>query len=287
MALVPMTATQLAAVQPPRHSPIPWAAATILAIAVGALAVFFMTERKTREKAEQDATAAAMNVEKADKEREAATAAALESKTVAERAEQARQAAVKEKDTAASDAAKAKAEAAQRRTEAEQAAANLKIAADKAKAAEAEVAKLKTDSAAGLRATQLALADSLGRLGAAQMDSRAYNEAEATLRQSLDWRVKLQADPWSIVENRALLAFALMQRSQDAAALQEIQTAAAAFEALGTPASDADRARATAISKRIVQFYTVTGRRRDATEWKKRLDAAMAPKAAATPTAPQ
>ncbi len=283
MALVPMTATQLAAVHPPRHSPIPWAAATIMAIAVGALAVFFMTERKTREKAEQDATAAAANVEKADKERESATAAALESKTVAQRAEQARQTAVQEKDAAVSEATKAKSEAAQRRAEAAKAAENLKIAAEKAKAAEAEVSKLKTESAAGLRATQLALADSLGRLGAAQMDSRAYNEAEATLRQSLDWRVKLQADPWSIVENRALLGSALMQRSQDAAALQEIQTAATAFETLGTPANDADRARAAGISKRIVQFYTVTGRRRDASEWKKRFDAVLAPKPATAP----
>jgi colicin import membrane protein len=237
-----------------------------------------MTERKGRERAEQDATAATVNLEKADKERDAATAAALESKTVAQRAEQGRQDALKEKDAVASEAAKAKSEAAQRLAEAEKAAANLKIATDKAKAAEAEVAKLKTDSAAGLRATQLALADSLGRLGAAQMDSRAYNEAEATLRQSLDWRVKLQADPWSIVENRALLGSALMQRSQDAAALQEIQTAAAAFETLGAPANDADRARAAAISKRIVQFYTVTGRRRDATEWKRRFDAVLAPK---------
>ena len=83
--------------------------------------------------------------------------------------------------------------------------------------------------------------------------------------------------------------FGLLQRrglelgSQDAAALQEIQTAAGAFEALGTPANDADRARAAAISKRIVQFYTVTGRRRDATEWRKRFDAVLAPKPATTP----
>jgi hypothetical protein len=87
--------------------------------------------------------------------------------------------------------------------------------------------------------------------------------------------VALGADPWTIVENRALLGSVLMQRNQDAAALEQISTAAAAIEAMGVPA-EGDRARAAAVSKRIVQFFTVTGRRKEAGEWRRRLEAILA-----------
>ena len=276
VALVPMSAMQLAASQqPPRHSPIPWTAATILAIAVGALAVFFFMERKTREQAQQETELAQHDRAGAEREREAAAAAALEAKTIADRAEQARQAALREKEAVAADAVKARAEAAQNRTEREQAVSNLKSATDKAQAAEAALAKLRVESAAAKRATDLALADSIARLGAAQMDTRAYGDAEASLRQSLQARVALGADPWTIVENRALLGSVLMQRNQDAAALEQIATAAAAIEAMGVPA-EGDRARAAAVSKRIVQFFTVTGRRKEAGEWRRRLETILA-----------
>jgi hypothetical protein len=277
MALVPMSAAQFAlAQQPPRHSPIPWAMATILAVAVGALAVFLFTERNTRERAEAAVKAAVQERSEADRERESATAAALEAKTVAQRNEQSRQAAVQEKDTFAAEAAKAKAEAEKQRLEREQAMAALKAANEKAQAAEAEVAKLRAEAGPGQRANELALADSLARLGAAQMDARAYTDAETSLRQALQWRTKLKADPWSIIETRVLLGSALMQKNQDAEALQEIESAATEIETLGAPANEADRARATAAGKRIVQFFTVTGRRKDAMEWRRRLDAVLA-----------
>lgn len=277
VALVPMSAMQLAASQqPPRHSPVPWVAATIMAIGVGALAVFFLTERKVREQAEQQTSAALQDKETAERERAAAAASALEAQEIAQRAEASRSEALRDKAAANAATNQAKAEADQHRAQREQAEQALKAAVSKAQAAEQEVAKLRAQTAAWQRANQLAIADSLARLGSAQMDARAYGEAEANLRQALQLRLQLQAEPWAIVENRVLLGTALMQRSQDGAALQEMQTAAAAFESLGAPANDTDRARATAASKRIVQFFSVTGRRRDATEWRKRLDAVLA-----------
>jgi hypothetical protein len=41
--------------------------------------------------------------------------------------------------------------------------------------------------------------------------------------------------------------------------------------------NDTDRARLTAASKRIVLFFNATGRRKEATDWKRRLDAVAKP----------
>src|SRR5688572_30344167 len=89
VALVPMPDMQMTPTgQPPRHSPVPWLLATLLAAAVGALVVVFSTEKAGRAVAESDAREAKAAAEQAEKERETALANALEAKTVATRTEQ-------------------------------------------------------------------------------------------------------------------------------------------------------------------------------------------------------
>lgn len=280
VALVPMSAMQFAASQqPPRHSPIPWAMATIMAIAVGALAVFFFLERQTREQKEAQAKSALEAKAIAEREREAAAAAANEAKTAASRAEQSRLAAEQGKAAAAAETAQAKAEAERQKTEREQAFAREKAAVEKAQAAAAEVAKLRSEVVAGQRAQALALADSLAKLGGLQVEGRNYTEAETNLRQALQIRSQWKADPWGVVELRSVLGTIMLQKGKDGEALAEFLAAAESIEALGAPQNDADRARGNAASKKVVQFLNISGRRADATDWKRRLDLVLAPRA--------
>jgi hypothetical protein len=272
LALVPMSAMQFAAAQqPPRHSPIPWAAATLMAIAVGALAVFFLNERTARETAERTAKETAAARLEAERARDAA-------KTSAEETGKKNLEIEREKHAATTAAEQARIEAARHRTERDEAQATLKAANDKAAAALAEVTKLRNETVAGQQATAAALADSLARLGAFQLDARAFAEAEASIRQSLQIRINMRADGWTILESRALLGSILLQKNQDAEAQQEFIAAGTAIEALGPPGNDIDRARVVDASKRIVQFFNITGRRKEGTEWRRRLDAVLAPR---------
>ena len=274
VALVPMSAMQLAASQqPPRHSPIPWMMATLLAIGVGALGVFLWFEREARELAQQQSKAAELSRAAAEKDREAAAAAILEAKTVAEKS---RQEAERQKQAALATAADARTAADNNRAELEQALATAKTATDKAKAAEADVAKLRNEATSGQRITSLALAESLAQLGTLQFEARNYTEAEKSIRQSLAIRANAGADGWAILESRALLGSILLQKNQDAEALQEFLTAAAAIESLGPPGNDTDRARVTNASKRVIQFFNITGRRKEASDWRRRFDAILA-----------
>lgn len=297
VALVPMSTMQLAAMQqPPRHSPVPWFFATLMALAVGALSVLLYIE-KTEKK---EPTTAAANPAPATTTKSVATtptAQKISSADLAASSEAARVArlqadqsgkaadeAIKERDAALMEAAKAKAEIAQGRKEWEQALVREKSANDRTQAAVAEVTKLRTDVSATLRNNSVTLADSLARLGSMQMDSKQYADATANLRQALQLREALKVEPWLMVENQSLLGNALLQTSSDAEALQYFQAAAANMEALGAPTTDADRARAAAASKRIVQFFNITGRRKEGADWKKRLDAIMAaPRPATVP----
>lgn len=298
VALVPMSTMQLAAMQqPPRHSPVPWFFATLMALAVGALSVLLYIEKT--EKKEPTTTAAAnpgpstttkpvTTTPTAQKISSADLAASSEAARVARlQADQSGKAAdeaIKERDAALMEAAKAKAEIAQGRKEWEQALVREKTANDRTQAAVAEVTKLRTDVSSTLRNNSATLADSLARLGSMQMDAKQYSDATANLRQALQLREALKVEPWLMVENQSLLGNALLQTSSDAEALQYFQAAAANMEALGAPTTDADRARATAASKRIVQFFNITGRRKEGADWKKRLDAIMtAPRPAAVP----
>ena len=287
MALVPMSASQLAAITAQRQNTFPWLTAVVLAVAAGALGVFLMQEKEARHRADAAMQQAAQRAETAakeaadaravaGKERETAaeqiTAARTESEKLRATAEEQRQRA----DTATQQAALAKAEAERQRT-ALAAAGKDDAGSETGKAALAK-AELERDA---IRVTQketvLAFADTLAKLATTQLDSSRFAEAEASARRSLELRIMQSVPGWPLVESRALLGAALLQKNADAEAGREFAAAAADIEQLGTPINEADRARFTMAAKRIVQFYNATGRRKEGTEWKRKFDALARP----------
>ena len=287
MALVPMSASQLAAITAQRQNTFPWLTAVVLAVAAGAMGVFLMQEKDARHRADAAMQQAAQRAETAakeaadaravaGKERETAaeqiTAARTESEKLRATAEEQRQRA----DTATQQAALAKAEAERQRT-ALAAAGKDDAGSETGKAALAK-AELERDA---IRVTQketvLAFADTLAKLATTQLDSSRFAEAEASARRSLELRIMQTVPGWPLVESRALLGAALLQKNADAEAGREFAAAAADIEQLGTPNNEADRARFTMAAKRIVQFYNATGRRKEGTEWKRKFDALARP----------
>lgn len=287
MALVPMSASQLAAITAQRQNTFPWLTAVVLAVAAGAMGVFLMQEKDARHRADAAMQQAAQRAETAakeaadaravaGKERETAaeqiTAARTESEKLRATAEEQRQRA----DTATQQAALAKAEAERQRT-ALAAAGKDDAGSETGKAALAK-AELERDA---IRVTQketvLAFADTLAKLATTQLDSSRFAEAEVSARRSLELRIMQSVPGWPLVESRALLGAALLQKNADAEAGREFAAAAADIEQLGTPSNEADRARFTMAAKRIVQFYNATGRRKEGTEWKRKFDALARP----------
>jgi hypothetical protein len=287
MALVPMSASQLAAITAQRQNTFPWLTAVVLAVAAGAMGVFLMQEKDARHRADAAMQQAAQRAETAakeaadaravaGKERETAaeqiTAARTESEKLRATAEEQRQRA----DTATQQAALAKAEAERQRT-ALAAAGKDDAGSETGKAALAK-AELERDA---IRVTQketvLAFADTLAKLATTQLDSSRFAEAEVSARRSLELRIMQSVPGWPLVESRALLGAALLQKNADAEAGREFAAAAADIEQLGTPINEADRARFTMAAKRIVQFYNATGRRKEGTEWKRKFDALARP----------
>ena len=287
MALVPMSASQLAAITAQRQNTFPWLTAVVLAVAAGALGVFLMQEKDARHRADAATQQAAQRAETAakeaadaravaGKERETAaeqiTAARTESEKLRATAEEQRQRA----DTATQQAALAKAEAERQRT-ALAAAGKDDAGSETGKAALAK-AELERDA---IRVTQketvLAFADTLAKLATIQLDSSRFAEAEVSARRSLELRIMQSVPGWPLVESRALLGAAMLQKNADAEAGREFTAAAADIEQLGTPINEADRARFTMAAKRIVQFYNATGRRKEGAEWKRKFDALARP----------
>lgn len=287
MALVPMSASQLAAITAQRQNTFPWLTAVVLAVAAGAMGVFLMQEKDARHRADAAMQQAAQRAETAAKEAAAAravagkeretaaeqiTAARTESEKLRATAEEQRQRA----DTATQQAALAKAEAERQRT-ALAAAGKDDAGSETGKAALAK-AELERDA---IRVTQketvLAFADTLAKLATTQLDSSRFAEAEVSARRSLELRIMQSVPGWPLVESRALLGAALLQKNADAEAGREFAAAAADIEQLGTPINEADRARFTMAAKRIVQFYNATGRRKEGTEWKRKFDALARP----------
>ncbi|MCX6980251.1 MAG: hypothetical protein NTV08_05800 [Verrucomicrobia bacterium] len=287
MALVPMSASQLAAITAQRQNTFPWLTAVVLAVAAGAMGVFLMQEKDARHRADAATQQAAQRAETAakeaadaravaGKERETAaeqiTAARTESEKLRATAEEQRQRA----DTATQQIALAKAEAERQRT-ALAAAGKDDAGSETGKAALAK-AELERDA---IRVTQketvLAFADTLAKLATTQLDSSRFAEAEVSARRSLELRIMQSVPGWPLVESRALLGAALLQKNADAEAGREFAAAAADIEQLGTPINEADRARFTMAAKRIVQFYNATGRRKEGTEWKRKFDALARP----------
>ncbi len=272
LALVPVSAMQFPVLPPQlqRQVTFAWGSATLMALAVGALAVTFYFEKESRVRAEHSAKEANAAAEQSLTDREQSEARALEAKTDAQRTAEARAKAEQERDSAIA-AAK---ENERLRAEAEKQSTEL----EKSRNSEGETAKAEREKLlADQRTTTIALADSLASLASFQLSARAYAEAEETARQCVELRTNNGVEGWPLIEAQLLFGEASLQRSADANAEQQFSAAGALIEALGSPSSDADRARLAAASKRIVRYFTLTGRRKEAADWKRRLDA-LAPR---------
>lgn len=273
LALVPVSAMQFPTLPPQmqRQVTFAWGSATLMALAVGALAVFFYFEKDARLRAEVSLNEAKIAAQQSQRDRDNSEARALESKTDAQRTAEARAKAEQERDAAA-----AKATAAAQETE------RLRAEAEKHKAAsEKTVTTAKVEREQMLvtqKTATIALADSLASLANLQLAAKNFSEADASARQCLELRTGNGIEGWPLVEARALVGEACLQRNADADAERELTIAGTTIEALGPPTTDTDRARFTAASKRIVLFFSATGRRKEGTEWKRRLDAAVAPR---------
>ncbi len=287
MALVPMSASQLAAITAQRTNTFPWLTAVFLGVAAGSLGVFLMQEKEARHRAETAQHQAGQLAEAATKDADAARSnAGKERETAAEQIAKARK--ESEKLRAIADEQRQRAEAAtQQATLAKAEADRQRIAFEAAKKDErapapndATLAKTEQERDA-IRATQketvLAFADTLAKLAAAQLDTSRFSEAETSARRSLELRTAQAITGWPLVESRALLGAALLQKNADTDAAREFATAAGDIEKLGAPADDGDRARLAIAARRIVQFYNATGQRREGAEWKRKFDALARP----------
>ncbi len=264
LALVPVSAMQFPALPPQlqRQVTFAWGSATLMALAVGALAVIFYFEKDARVRAEASAKEANAAAEESLRDREKSNALALEAKTETQSAAEARAKAEQERDAAIS---------------ASQEAERLRIEADKARLAMEVGSKAEKEQ---LQITQrtatTTLADSLAALATFQLAAKAYAEAEASARQCLELRTGNGVEGWPLVEAHALLGEASLQRNADAEAERLLTAAGTSIEALGAPTNGTDRARFDAATKSIYRFFNATGRRKESSDWKRRIDAAVA-----------
>ncbi len=268
LALVPVSAMQFPALPPQlqRQVTFAWGSATLMALAVGALAVVFYFEKDARVRAEASAKEANAAAEESLRDREKSNALALEAKTEAQTTSEARAKAEQERDAAISAAQ----ETERLRIEAEKAAEKSRIAMEAGTKAEKEQLQITQ------RTATTTLADSLAALATFQLAAKAFADAEASARQCLELRMGNGVEGWPLVEAHALLGEASLQRNADAEAERLLSAAGTAIEALGAPTNDTDRARFTAATRRIYLYFNATGRRKESSDWKRRIDAAVA-----------
>ena len=277
LALVPVSAMQFPALPPQlqRQVTFAWGSATLMALAVGALAVIFYFEKDARVRAEGLAKEATGAAEQSLRDRESSEARAREAATEAQRTADARDKAEAERDASALKAAAAAQETERLRAEADKQRAelnSLRTSTEEKSKAEKE------QMLATQRTATSALADSLATLANFQLLAKAYADAEVSARQCFELRSANGIQGWPLVEARSLLGEASLQRNADAEAEKMLTAAGTEIETLGAPTNDIDRARFTSASKRIVLFFNATGRRKEGTEWKRRLDAIVAPR---------
>lgn len=266
VAIVPMSGMTLSATQAtPRQSPFPWVLATLLAAGIGALAVFFVNEKDARMKAETTAHDAARDKTDAEREREDAQAKALEARTIAERTEQKRAEADRQREDAEKQKAAAIAEAEKSRTEAEQ----LRLTT---KAAQATVDTAVTKFTEAQKASAIAHADTLAKFATALIEEGRHADAEPAARQCVELRTTHNAEAWAVFESHYLLGAALMGRGNVADAERELLATAQGMEPLAAAADATNRARYIAAVKKLSQLYSATGRRREASDWRRKLD---------------
>ncbi len=268
MALVPMPDMQMTPTGQAgasKHSPIPWILATVLAAAVGALVVVFSSEKSARAMAENDAKTARAAAESAEGERATAMAGALEAKTIAARTEEKRQAADRERTEA--EAKKIAAEAASLKFQAE--ASQSRIATETAKA---ELERLRKESADAQKTSRGEFATTLAKYAAALVDQGKHGEAEAPARQALELRAAIDPAAWATHDSRYTLGAALMGKGDMPNAEKELLAAIAGMEPFLPQGGDPVKARYAIAVKKLAQLYSATGRKREASEWRRKLD---------------
>jgi tetratricopeptide (TPR) repeat protein len=123
------------------------------------------------------------------------------------------------------------------------------------------------------KASTTALADTFAKLAGTLIEQNRHAEAEAPARQCLELRTAQGAGVWQTNDARVLLGAALMGRGQVADAEREFLAVVSDIEPLLPQADDAGRARYAMALKKLTNLYNATGRRREATEWRKKLDA--------------
>lgn len=215
--------------------------------------------------AESTALNAAQEKSIAEREREEAQAKALEARTIAERTEQKRAEAERQRDDAEKQKAAAIATAAKSIAEAEQLRTATKTAQTTAEAALAK-------SAEAQKAAAIAHADTLAKFAAALIEEGRHADAEPAARQCVELRTTHNADAWAVFESHYLLGAALMGRGNVADAERELLAAAQGMEPLVAAADAANRTRYITAVKKLSQLFSATGRRREASEWRHKLD---------------
>ncbi len=268
VAIVPMPDMQMSPVgqRPVKHSAFPWLLATLLAGAVGALAVIFSNEKAARAVADNQAQSALAARQTAEAERDTALTSALEAKTVATRTDEKR--AEAERQRTDSDTKKAAAELEWQK--AKEDAKRLQAAAD---AAKIELDQSRKQLTEVQKASRLELAGVLGKFAFTLVEEGRYGEAEAPARQAMELHASQDPNGWPTLEARFVLGSAMMAKGDVTAAEKELLASIAGMEALLPQGAEPERAKYATAVKKLAQLYTATGKRREASEWRKKLEA--------------
>jgi hypothetical protein len=112
----------------------------------------------------------------------------------------------------------------------------------------------------------------LFKYAATLVEEGRHGEAEAPARQAAELRASLDPNGWATHEARFTLGAALMGKGDMAGAEKELLWAVGGMERLLPQAAEPERARYGAAVKKVAQLYTATGKKREATEWRKKLD---------------
>jgi len=269
VALVPMPDMQMtpAGAQPVRQSTFPWLLATVLAGAVGALAVIFANERAAHSAADHQAQAAVAAKATAESERDAAIIKTLDAQTAVARANEKLKAEEQQRKAAETEAEKAKGEAKKATADAAEVA---RLATTKAATAESS-AKQGRDQFAAYRLEQ---ANTLEKLATALIEQGKHGEAVAPAQSAAQLREQVQPNAPAVVavDARFLLGSALMGKGDVAAAEKEFLTVIGALEPLQAQGGEAERTKYVTVVKKLAQLYNTTGRKKEASEWRHKVD---------------
>ncbi len=270
VALVPMPDMQMTPAGAPRvvkQSPFPWLLATLLAAAVGALAVILANERAARDVADHSAQNAIAAKVTAENERAEAVSKTMKAQN------QIDQMAIKLKEAQDQKAA-ATEQAGKSKTDAEQAAATAAEATRKAASAEAATAAAKRDAAQQKAAWRGEQAATLEKLASTLIENGKHGDAVAPAQSAIELREQpLEgAKPMVAVDARFLLGSALMGKGDLVAAEKELLTVINALEPRLPQATDPEKERYAMIVRKLAQLYSTSGKKKEAAELRKKLE---------------